>query len=121
MKIDNVIFIKIGEKVLQVKLVDNTSTKALVDILKKGDIVIEMNDYSNFEKVGSLGKTLPRNDTYFATSAGDLILYQGKYFVIYYDKNAYTFTRLGKIENISQSQLKSLLGDGDVTVTLSIK
>lgn len=40
---------------------------------------------------------------------------------ILYDKNAYTFTRLGKIENISQSQLKSLLGDGDVTVTLSIK
>lgn len=39
----------------------------------------------NMEKVGSLGMTLPRNDRQITAAPGDLILYQGNSFVIYYD------------------------------------
>lgn len=63
-----------------------------------------MHDYSNFEKVGPLGATLPTNDEQITTQAGDLILYQGSSFVIYYDTNSFSLTRLGKIDNVSQEE-----------------
>lgn len=44
-----------------------------------------MHDYGNFEKVGSLPKSLPRNDKQISTEPGDIILYQGNQITIYYD------------------------------------
>ncbi len=99
---------------------DNSSTKALIEELKKGSITINMKDYANMEKVGNLGFDLPRNDENITTSAGDLILYQGNNFVIYYDTNNWSLTKLGKIDNINSQELKNILGDGDVTVKLSL-
>jgi hypothetical protein len=72
------------------------------------------------EKVGNLGQSLPRNDENITTKAGDLILYLGNQFVIYYAPNSWNFTRLGKIDDISADELKSILGDGDVKAELSI-
>lgn len=108
-------------KIFTAKLENNSSARALKEILEKDDISIQMQDYANMEKVGPIGKTLPRNDTQTTTAPGDLILYQGKYFVIYYAPNSWNFTRLGKIENINENELKSALGEGDATVILSIK
>ena len=79
-----------------------------------------MRDYANMEKVGTLPVDLPRNDEPINTDACDLILYQGNSFVIYYDTNSWSLTRLGRIDNITKSELKSILGTGDVTVTLSL-
>lgn len=101
-------------------LADNSSARALVELLKNGDITIDMEDYANMEKVGPLGKKLPRNDAPITTSCGDLILYQGKYFVIYYARNSWNLTRLGRIEGASSDQIKSALGEGGVRVRLSI-
>ena len=39
---------------------------------------------------------------------------------IYYDVNTWNFTRLGKVENISQDELKEILGDGSITATFSL-
>lgn len=118
---ENQITIKVGDKAtLTATLADNSSASALKDLLKRGQVAVDMHDYANMEKVGSLPQSLPRNDTYFTTGPGDLVLYLGNQFVIYYDTNAYNFTRLGKINgNYSGPQLKSMLGDGNVTVTLS--
>lgn len=102
-------------------LVDNSSTQALKEQLAKGDITVKMEDYGDMEKVGPLGIRLPRNDRQTTTAPGDIILYQGQYFVIYYDANSWNLTRLGKIENVSQAELKEALGKGDVSVTLSLK
>ena len=101
-------------------LADNSSARALVELLKNGDITIDMEDYANMEKVGPLGKKLPRNDAPTTTSCGDLILYQGKYFVIYYARNSWSLTRLGRIEGASSDQIISALGEGGVRVRLSI-
>ncbi len=102
-------------------LTDNSSATALKELLAKGDITIKMEDYGDMEKVGPIGHSLPRNDTPTTTGPGDLILYQGKYLVIYYGTNSWTFTPLGHIDGVSRSQLLSALGKGDVTVTLSLK
>ena len=77
--------------------------------------------YPNFEKVGDLPESLPANDEHIDTDYGDLILYLGHRFVIYYDKNSWDFTKLGHIDNITQDELKDILGESDVTVTLSLK
>ena len=105
-------------KTLTASLYDNSSSRALVELLQKGAITIEMHDYGSFEKVGDLPISLPRNDKQTNTDAGDLILYQGKSFVIYYDKNSWDFTLLGKLEGITKAELKKLLGTGNVTVIL---
>ncbi len=118
---ENIMYIKIGDNILTAELADNSSADALMEMLSEGSVTIEMNDYSNFEKVGNLGKSLPQNDEQITTEAGDLILYQGNSFVIYYDTNSWNFTRLGKIKDISADELKNILGDGDVTVTLSLE
>ena len=112
--------IQIGDRKLTATLVNNSSTKALVELLSDGPVTIEMEDYANMEKVGTLPKSLPRNDKWMNTDAGDLILYQGKSFVIYYDKNSWELTKLGKIDGVSKQELKEILGNGDVTVTLSL-
>lgn len=112
--------LKVGGKTFTATLVDNSSTRALKVLLAEGDLTIEMEDYARMEKVGPIGTTLPRNDEQISTVPGDLILYQGRYFVIYYGRNSYSLTRLGKIDNVSESELKAALGDGDVTVTLAL-
>ena len=109
-----------GGETFTATLVDNSSTRALKEQLAKGDITVEMEDYADMEKVGSLGISLPRNDRRTTTGPGDLILYQGHNLVIYYDTNSWNFTRLGKIDNVDGAQLKSALGEGGVTVTLSL-
>lgn len=110
-----------GGRTFTATLVDNSSTQALKERLAKGNITVEMEDYASMEKVGSLGISLPRNDRPTTTGPGDLILYQGHNFVIYYDKNSWNFTRLGKIDNATQPELKAALGKGDVKVTLSLE
>lgn len=110
-----------GGKTFTATLADNSSAQALKEQLAKGSITVEMEDYANMEKVGSLGISLPRNDRPTTTGPGDIILYQGHNFVIYYDANSWSFTRLGKINNATQADLKAALGRGDVTVTLSLE
>jgi hypothetical protein len=106
--------------VLTATLVENSSATALKDILAKGPVTINMQDYGGMEKVGPLGMDLPRNDQQITTEAGDIILYQGNAFVIYYASNSWNFTRLGKIDNVTSEKLKEILGDGNVTITLSL-
>lgn len=117
---NDVLNIQVGETVFTASLADNSSADALKDLLAEGPLTIEMSDYGNFEKVGSLGASLPTNDEQITTEPGDLILYQGNSFVIYYDTNSWNFTRLGKINGVTQEELMEVLGEGDVTVTLSM-
>ena len=112
--------IKIGDTVLTATLVENSSVDALKEALSEGPITVHMRDYGSMEKVGSLGMDLPRNDEQITTEAGDIILYQGNALVIYYAPNSWNFTRLGKIDNVAAEELREILGDGNVTVTLSL-
>ena len=104
---------------LTATLYDNSSSRALVELLQKGAVTIDMHDFSNFEKVGELPVTLPCNDTPTNTDAGDLILYLGKRFVIYYDKNSWDFTPLGKVDGVTKAELKKILGEGNVMAVLT--
>ncbi len=116
-----IINIEVNGKILTSTLENNSSAKAFADLLKDKSLTLELDDYGNFEKVGALPKSLPANDKQITTEPGDIILYQGDKITIYYDKNTWSFTKLGHIENATQNELKSILGDGSVTVTFSLK
>ena len=109
-----------GSYTLAATLADNSSAMAFYELLEKGPVTIKMSDYGNFEKVGPLGTSLPRNDTQITTTAGDIILYQGNQITIYYDTNSWNFTRLGKMDGVTQAELKKILGKGDVTAVFAI-
>ena len=109
-----------GNHTLSATLADNSSATAFYQLLKKGPLTVKMSDYGSFEKVGSLGTTLPRNDTQITTSAGDIILYQGNHITIYYDTNSWNFTRLGKVDEVTQAELRNILGKGNVTAVFSV-
>lgn len=118
----NTMNITINGKTVSCRLVDNSSTKALLAQLEKGDITYDADDYGNFEKVGNIGFSLPQNNESIATTAGDVILYQGNNICLYYGTNSWTFTRLGKIEGMSKDEIKTFLnaGGGSVRITLSL-
>lgn len=117
-ELQDTIKIVVNETELIVNLEDNRTKKALLEKLDDGDIIINAQDYSNFEKVGDLGFNLPRSDKYIKTEPGDVILYSGNQIVLFYGTNTWNYTKIGKI-NITGEELKSILGDGDITYTIT--
>lgn len=67
-----------------------------------------------------MGFSLPTNDKNITTEAGDLILYQGNQITLYYDTNSWNFTKLGKVQNVLQNELKEILGSGNVKLIFSL-
>ncbi|QSX34799.1 hypothetical protein JYB87_06120 [Shewanella avicenniae] len=112
--------IQVGEHTLTATFADNSSATALKQRLAQGPVSIDMRDYGAMEKVGDLGFSLPRNDEQIDTEAGDVILYLGKAFVIYYDHNSWSLTRLARVNNVSAKELKQILSGAKVSVTLSL-
>ncbi len=117
---DRVIYAHVNGEVLKIHAAGNSSADAFMDLLKTGDLTVEMHDYGSFEKVGPLGTALPQNDEQITTEPGDVILYQGDQITIYYDVNSWSFTRLGKVRDVSGEELKDILGSGNATVTFSL-
>jgi len=121
-QVSYIMYITVNGKTLSASMVSNTSTAALKQLLEEGDITYTAHDYGNFEKVGDIGHSLPQNNEDITTEPGDIILYQGNNICLYYDTNEWNFTRMGKINDVTQSELKSFLnaGGGNITVTLSL-
>jgi len=115
-------YLTIGGVTKTATLANNSSTDALVKQLQQGDITYEAHDYGNFEKVGALGYSFPQNNEQITTQPGDLILYQGNNLCIYYDTNSWSFTRIGRLENMTKNDIKEWVkaGRGNVSVTLSL-
>lgn len=112
--------IEVNGTILPVKLYENSSTAAVRELLRKGPLTIPMKDYAHMEKFGSFGIQLPTNDERITTEAGDVILSEGNLLVIYYAPNTWTFTRLGRVQNLSEAELKQALGTGSLTATLTL-
>ena len=116
-------YITIYGNKLEVTLENNQAVKALVEILKQGDITYTAREYGGFEMVGNIGLTLPSNDNRITTTAGDVVLYQSNQICLFVGSNTWEYTRLGKIQGYTDQELRSLLGvgKGSVEITLSLK
>ena len=82
------------------------------------DEAVEMSMYGGFEQAGFLGTSIPRNDVQTTTQSGDVVLYSGNQIVVFYGSNSWAYTRLGRIDKMSGSELEDLLGSGAVELIL---
>lgn len=110
--------VQVGSGTFTATLAENAAVDALVEMMKSGPVVIQMSDYAGFEKVGALGTSLPTSNSQTTTQAGDIVLYNGNQIVIFYGSNSWSYTRLGKIDDLSG--WAEALGSEDVQVTFSI-
>lgn len=110
--------LRIGNSAFTATLEKNAAADALAALMKEAPVVIEMSDYAGFEKVGSLGTSLPASNSQTTTQSGDIVLYNGNQIVIFYGSNSWSYTRLGKIDDLTGWE--EALGTGDVTVAFSL-
>ena len=118
---DDLVKVKINDEVFDVKLENNSATQELVEELKKGNVTVNASEYGGFEKVGDLGFSLPTSDENIGTAPGDIVLYQGDKISLFYGSHSWSYTKLGKIDNVGSNKLKEVLGSGDVTLEFSLK
>ena len=113
--------IRIGDTLVAVEWEENESVQALRDLCTDNPLTIQMSMYGGFEQVGSIGQSLPRNDRQTTTGAGDIVLYSGNQIVVFYGSNSWAYTRLGHITDQNAAGMSELLGNGDVTITISME
>lgn len=118
---DELVKVKINDKVFDVKLENNSATQELIKTLEKGNVTVNAKEYGGFEKVGDLGFSLPTTDENMGTQPGDIVLYQGNQISLFYGSHSWSYTKLGKIDNVDSNNLKEVLGSGDVTLEFSLK
>ncbi|WP_296845800.1 cyclophilin-like fold protein [uncultured Methanobrevibacter sp.] len=119
--IDDSVKVKINDNVFDVKLENNSATQEFIKELKKGNVTVNASEYGGFEKVGNLGFSLPTSDENIGTAPGDIVLYQGDKISLFYGSHSWSYTKLGKIDNVDSNKLKEVLGSGDVTLEFSLK
>ena len=110
--------VQVGDSTFTATLENNAAVDAFVKMMDNEPVVIQMSDYSGFEKVGPLGANLPASNSRITTQAGDIVLYNGNQIVIFYGSNSWSYTKLGKIDDLSGWE--EALGSGDVTVAFSV-
>ena len=93
--------VQIGSSVFTATLEHGPAVDALAEMMEKAPVTIQMSDHAGFEK------------------AGDIVLYQGDQIVLFYGANSWSYTRLGKIDDLTGWE--DALGSGDITVTFSLK
>ncbi len=112
-------YLTVNGTTLPASFADNPAVDALKEKLSEGDITFAAHDYGNFEKVGFLDFSLPRSDEQMKTESGDLMLYQGNQLTLFYDSNSWSYTKIAHVD-MPKDELKQLLGNGDVSITLSL-
>lgn len=113
-------YITANDLAFSANFAESGSADAFRALLQDGDLTIQMRDYGGFEKVGSLGTSLPRQDTQISTATGDVMLYQGDQIVLFYGTNSWSYSPLGKMEGVTAEALLSAFGSGDVAITFSL-
>ena len=118
--VEKTLLLEINGVGVKVEWEDNESVSELAKLVSSAPLTVEMSMYGGFEQVGSLGSTLPRNDVQTTTEPGDIVLYSGDQIVIFYGSNSWAYTRLGRITDKTAAEMTALLGNGNVTVTVSL-
>ena len=114
-------FITIDGQAQRVALTNNEATKALVERLQEGPVTVTLSSNGDFEIWGALGFSLPTDNRQINAVAGDVILYNGNNICIMYGQNSWSYTHLGRIEGLTEAELRSFLkaGQSNIAVTLS--
>ena len=107
--------VQIGGQIFTATLAD---TKAAQEFVQMLPMTITLDDYGGFEKVGSLGRSLTASNSQTTTEAGDIVLYNGSNIVMFYGSNSWSYTRLGKIDDLTG--WADALGHGSVSAIFTL-
>ena len=107
--------VQIGDQTFTATL---AGTKAAQEFAQMLPMTITLNDYSGFEKVGSLGRSLTTSNSQTTTAAGDIVLYNSNNIVMFYGSNSWSYTRLGKIDDLTG--WADALGHGSVSAIFTL-
>ncbi len=110
--------VQVGDAIFTATLEDNAAAREFVAMMKEAPVTINMSDYSGFEKVGPLGRSLTESNSQMTTVPGDIVLYNGDQIVMFYGSNSWSYTKLGHIDDLTGWE--SALGSGDITAVFSI-
>ena len=103
-------------------LVDNSATQELVTKLQSSSVTVTLNSSGGFEIWGALGFSLPTSNEQINAQPGDIVLYNGSNICMFYGTNSWSYTRLGKIDGMTENELRTFLkaGDSNISMTLSV-
>ena len=98
-------YITIDGRTEAVTLTNNSATQALVAKLQEASVTVTLNSSGGFEIWGALGFSLPTSNEH-----------------MFYGTNSWNYTLLGKIDGLSESELRTFLkaGESNISVTLSL-
>ncbi len=117
-QVDMKMNVQIGDFTFTATLENNTAVEELVQMMKEKPVTIEMSDYAGNEKVGPLGKSLTANNSQTTTHSGDIVLYNSSNIVMFYGSNSWSYTRIGKIDDLTNWE--KALGSGSITAVFSV-
>lgn len=118
MSTEQKIKITVGSKTFTATLENNASAKELVERMP---FTVNMQELNGNEKYYQFPDSFPSDPSSFDTiKAGDLMLYQSDYLVVFYEDHSttYDYTRLGVIDNADG--LAEALGSGSAHVTFEV-
>ena len=115
-------YITIDGRTEVVTLTNNSATQALVAKLQEASVTVTLNSSGGFEIWGALGFSLPTSNEQINAQPGDIVLYNGSNICMFYGTNSWNYTLLGKIDGLSESELRTFLkaGESNISVTLSL-
>ena len=107
--------ITIGNKEFSATLYDTEAAQAFAEMLP---LTLDMSELNGNEKYYYLSTTLPtKSERVGNINAGDIMLYGNNCIVLFYKSfsTSYSYTRIGKIDDVSG--LQQAVGSGSVAVT----
>ena len=115
-------YITIDGRTEAVTLTNNSATQALVAKLQEASVMVTLNSSGGFEIWGALGFSLPTSNEQINAQPGDIVLYNGSNICMFYGTNSWNYTLLGKIDGLSESELRTFLkaDESNISVTLSL-
>ena len=119
---DEKLYITIDGVTQSATLVDNAATRELMTRLRVAPITVTLNSSGGFEIWGALGFALPTSNEQVDAQPGDMVLYNGSNLCLFYGSNSWSYTRLGHIDDLNTSELRTFLkaGESNIGVTLSL-
>ena len=94
----------------------------LVARLQQAPVTVTLDSSGGFEIWGALGFSLPTSNQQVNAQPGDIVLYNGSNICMFYGTNSWSYTRLGHIDGLSESELRTFLkaGENNISVTLTL-